>query len=363
MYCFELFSVDTVNAEEYEGYADKNLFSTLSWLRFLKQWRHVSPAIVRITDESGALVGHFTGGVQKKFGFRIFGSPFYGWMGQHLGFDLAESTGGKLPEGLLDELLVFLRKELKISFMILADFKLSEEDAKTCKSKLFYDTKRWSYFLDLTQSEEQIFKNFKSGYRTCVRKFEKLGGTIVEDMSDVFIEEHHVQLAEVFARKSLTSPNYRERMNLLYKSYPDMVLSIKALDENGNNIASSYYLGAGSMAFFASNASLTEALKYNANQALMWYAIRYWKAKGIKTMDLAGGAAYKENFGSVLKGTPTIVWAKHAWQYHLVMWAKNTYYKSFRVKYKLKNLLHRQHDEPAEKAAEQKEPEKTEVTK
>lgn len=362
MFQFEVLTLDTVNAEEYENYADKNLFSTCSWLRFLRDWRHVNPVIVRITEENGALVGYFTGAIQKKFGFSIFGSPFYGWMGQHLGFDLVESCGGKLPAGLLDELIAFLKKELRIPFLILADFKLSEEDLQGCESKLFYDTKRWSFFLDLTQTEEQLFKNFKSGYRTCVRKFEKMGGTIVEDMSDEFIDEHHTQLAEVFARKAMTPPNYRERMKLMYEKYPELVLSIKALDENGNNIASSYYFGAGSMAFFASNASLTDALKYNANQALMWYAIRYWKERGLKTLDLAGRAAYKENFGSVLKGTPTVVWAKYAWQYHLVMWARAAYYKTFRLKYKLKNLFRPQKTEESSKPAQPAE-EKAEVTK
>ena len=195
--------------------------------------------------------------------------------------------------------------------------------------------------MDLTQSEEQIFKNFKSGYRTCVRKLEKMGGTIEEDFNDSFIEAHHTQLAEVFGRKKLTPPNYRQRMKLLYHDYANMVLSIKALDENGNNIASSYYLGGGSLAFFASNASLTNALKYNANQALMWYAIRYWKNKGMRRMDLAGSADYKKNFGAELYSTPTIIWAKYKWEYKIVIWLKNKYYSSFRIKYKIKHFLHR----------------------
>lgn len=340
MFGFETFTIDTINREELENYQNKNLFCSYWWLRFLSEWRKVSPLILRITDENNNLIGHFSGCVFSKFGFKILGSPFYGWMGQHMGFDLkdqhlVESHGAEL----LDETFEYIKRTLKPSFIIFADFKFYSETIEKCKTHFFFDTERWSYFLDLTQSEDVLFKNFKSGYRTCVRKFEKLGGTIEEDYSDSFIEEHHKQLAEVFERKDMTSPNYKERMELLYKKYPEMVLSIKALDENGNNIASSYYLGAGKMAFFASNASLTDALKYNANQALMWYAMKYWKAKGMTILDFAGRAEYKKNFGPELLGTPTVVWAKHEWEYKTVMWLRNTYYNSFRVKYKIKNMF------------------------
>lgn len=359
MYNFELLDIKNLNTAEFEGYKNKNLFTSLRWLAFLQEWKRVTPVIIRITGTNNELVGHFTGCIMKEFGFRILGSPFYGWMGQHMGFDFVNSSVVDKAK-CIDELIAFLKKEVKIAFLILADFQFSKDDIDKCKTPLFFDTERWSYFLDLTQTEEQLFKNFKSGYRTCVRKFEKMGGTIVEDMTDEFIEEHHAQLKEVFERKEMTSPNYRERMKILYHNYPDMVLSIKALDEKGNNIASSYYLMSGSMAFFASNASLTDALRYNANQALMWYAMKYFKAKGLKTLDFAGRADYKKNFGSELKGTPTIVWAKHEWQYKLVLWARNTYYNSFRIKYKIKEMLHRNKDvsETTNNEANEKDSEK-----
>jgi hypothetical protein len=343
MYKFEMYNLDTVNQIEYEDFDNKNLFCTVSWLKFLMEWRKVNPVIVRITGDEGNLVGYFTGAQFSKFGFEILGSPFYGWMGQHMGYDFVEEEN--VDKALiLEETIAYLRSIVKPNFIIFADFKFTQEDIDRMKTKLFFDTERWSYFLDLTQPEETLFKNFKSGYRTCVRKFEKMGGHIEEDYSDEFIEEHHKQLEEVFARKSMTAPNYRERMQILYRKYPDMVLSIKALDENGNNIASSYYLGTGSMAFFASNASLTDALKYNANQALMWYAMRYWKAKEIHTLDFAGRAEYKKNFGPELKGTPTVVWAKHEWEYKLIMWLREKYYGSFRLKYRLKEKLHGKKD-------------------
>lgn len=340
MYKFQIFNLDSVDIQEYEHYQNKKLFTTVLWLKYLIEWKKVTPVIVRISDEFDSLVGHFTGCTFRLFCYSILGSPFYGWMGQHMGFDF-ENVEIIKKDILLDEIILFLKKQMKISFIILADFHFCEGDIKTCKTKLFYDNIRGSFFLDLTQSKEQLFRNFKSGYRTCVRKFEKMGGIIVEDLSPDFIEEHHKQLIEVFARKKLSSPDYRKRMKLLFEEYPGMVLSIKALDNKQNNIASSYFLGAGSMAFFASNASLTGALNYNANQALMWYAISYWKEKGIKTLDFAGRSSYKKNFGTTLMNTPTIAWAKHSWQYKLIISARNAYYKTFKIKYKIKEIFNK----------------------
>lgn len=337
MYKFKINTLENIDIKEYEVYENKDLFTTVNWLNFLKKFRHVKPYIITIMDVDGKILGHFTGALLIKFGLRIFGSPFYGWMGQHMGFDFINIE--KINKSvIIDEIFEFIKKELKLLFIILIDFKFEKNDYTSCKTKFFYDETRETYFLDLTHSEEELFKNFKSGYRTCVRKFEKMGGAIEIDNSDAFIEEHHKQLKDVFARKGMTSPDYRKRMSILLHDYPDLILFIKALDENGKNIASSYYIGGGNLCFFASNASYTESLNYCANQALMWYAIKYWKSKGMKIMDLAGRASYKENFGASLYGTPIIIWSKYYLLFKLIILLRNLYYKSFQIKGKIFNI-------------------------
>lgn len=337
MYKFELLNIENINREEYANYTRKNLFTTVEYLTYLSKWKGVVPIIVRIS-ENDKLIGHFTGCVFKKFGIKVLGSPFFGWMGQHMGFDFVDAENTDKSQ-ILDALIDYLKSNKMMSFMIFADFQYTEEDIDKCNTKLFHHDIRGTYMLDLTQPEELIFKNFKSGYRTCIRKFEKLGGTIVEEWSEELMNEHHKQLKEVFERKKMTPPSYKERLHLLHKMYPNMIYSIKALDENGNNIASSYYLAGGSYAFFQSNASYTAALQYNANQALMWHAIKHFKNEGYKVLDLAGRASYKENFGPILYNTPTTIWAKHAWLYKIVMFARKAYYSSFRLKYKVKEFF------------------------
>lgn len=339
MYKFEILDLEQINIHEYENnYNEKNLFCTVQWLRFLSEFRNVKPMVIRIFDNTNSLIGHLTGASFSKFGLHFFGSPFYGWMGLHMGFDFIDFPQNKYHE-VLDSVIDYLQEQLNLSYLIIADYKISLDIIKNCKKKLFCEKKAWTYFLDIQKSEEEIFNSFKSGYRTCVRKFYKMGGSIVEDYSDEFIAEHNRQLKDVFRRKALTAPDYSNRMKILNTKYPNMVLFIKAIDNRGNNIASSYYLGSGTMAFFASNASCSKGLNYNANQALMWYAIKYWKGKGIKTLDLGGTGDYKANFGSELKSTPIIVWSKHKWHYRLIELLRSIYYMQFRVKHRVQSIF------------------------
>jgi CelD/BcsL family acetyltransferase involved in cellulose biosynthesis len=39
----------------------------------------------------------------------------------------------------------------------------------------------------------------------------------------------------------------------------------------------------------------------------MWYAMRYWKARGIESFDLGGGAQYKRKYGGLEVPVPSFM--------------------------------------------------------
>src|SRR3546814_4018328 len=45
------------------------------------------------------------------------------------------------------------------------------------------------------------------------------------------------------------------------------------------------------------NGSVTDMLHLRPNQALHWYAMRYWKARGVHLHDWGGTGDYKKNYG------------------------------------------------------------------
>lgn len=137
----------------------------------------------------------------------------------------------------------------------------------------------------------------------------------------------------MFGRKSIKAPDYHKKMKMAFEKLrpKGMILGIKALNREGKNIASSYYIGNQYLVMFASNASYTEYLKICPNQALMWYAIKYWKSKGAKVMDMGGSGSYKGNFGAVWKPKPIIIYSKHKWEYIVILGAKRWYAKFLRI--------------------------------
>src|SRR3546814_14079660 len=48
---------------------------------------------------------------------------------------------------------------------------------------------------------------------------------------------------------------------------------------------------------FSLNGSVTGMLHFRPNQALHWYAMRYWKARGVHLHDWGGTGDYKKNDG------------------------------------------------------------------
>lgn len=338
MYSFSRIDYKTVDKADYNNFENKTPFTTVEWLQFLKKYRKIEPLILRIGDTEGHL-GYFSGGIMNILGFRVLGSPFYGWLCQHMGFDLKRDVN---KSQLIDDLIDYVLKELKCGFILITDLKFSSDDLEQCKYKLIKGERYRTCYIDLTKSEEELFKAFKSGYRTCVRKFEKENCSIEQDYTETFIKEHYLQLKEVFAKNKLKAPNYEQKMRQLYDVLreKEMVLSIKALSPDNKNIASSYYIGFGDLAFFASNASYKSTLSYCPNQALMWYSMKHWKKKGMRIMDMGGGGDYKENFGGMWKITPTIMYSKNKTTYLLFVGLKRIYYKSLRWVGKYIDIIH-----------------------
>lgn len=62
---------------------------------------------------------------------------------------------------------------------------------------------------------------------------------------------------------------------------------------DGQSIATGIYLGYGRTSLFWGNGSRREHQKLRPNEALHWFAMRYWKARGVQLHDWGGADAYK----------------------------------------------------------------------
>jgi hypothetical protein len=77
-----------------ETYADRLIFHTPQWLRFVAESQRAEPVLATVHD-GDAVVGHFTGLVTKRYGLRILGSPMAGWTTSYQGFCLRPGVSRK----------------------------------------------------------------------------------------------------------------------------------------------------------------------------------------------------------------------------------------------------------------------------
>jgi hypothetical protein len=241
----------------------------------------------------GQPVGYFSGLVIRKFGLPILGSSFPGWTTPYIGFNLKANHP---RSALLQPLTKWAFGDLGCLHVEVSDRHFSASDAA---SDRFDKTGYESYKTDLTQSEDELFKRMESACRRCIRKAEK-SGVVIEEAHDLeFADEYYAQLEDVFAKQGKVPTYSIERVRLLLKHMlpTGRLLAVRARNADGRCIATGLYPGMNDVAFFWGNASWRSEQQWRPNEYLHWYALRYWKARGVKVFDWGGGGTYKEKYG------------------------------------------------------------------
>jgi CelD/BcsL family acetyltransferase involved in cellulose biosynthesis len=202
-----------------------------------------------------------------------------------MGFNLAE---GVSREGAVAALLEFARRSLKCAHVELRDRRLSSRQRES------FDTLE----IDLEPAEDELFARMTSACRRCIRKAEKEHVTIEEASDLEFADEYYAQLLDVFAKQSL-SPTYGVEVvrALVGHAHPGgNVLLLRARNPEGKCIATGIFPGMNGSAYFWGGASWRSDQILRPNEAVFWYAMRYWKQREVTALDLGAGD-YKRKYG------------------------------------------------------------------
>jgi hypothetical protein len=326
MFQFSVLDAGEVPWRTLDGFGDRVVFQTREWLNFVAESQRATPIVAEIRDDH-TVAGYFSGLVVRKFGVRILGSSFPGWTTPYIGFNLAP---GYSRARLLGPLTAWAFRELKCLHVEVSDrcFEPGDGDGGRL-DRTAYET----YKSDLTRSEDDLLKGMDSACRRCIRKAEK-GGVIVEAAHDLaFADEYYEQLKDVFAKqgKVPTYPVERVRLLLRHLLPTGRLLAVRARNPEGMCIATGLYPGMNDTAFFWGNASWRNEQHWRPNEYLHWYALRYWKARGVKLFDWGGGGTYKEKYGV----EPYVVPWFYKSKYRVLTTVRNEarvwYYKSQRL--------------------------------
>lgn len=282
-----------------DEFEDRTVFQTREWVEFLAETQKARPVVAELRDD-GDVAGYFTGLTFQRFGIRILGGSFPGWTTPYVGFNLKK---GAARRDALEAIERLAFDELRCLHIGLSDRWLTAEDGKGLGFEIRLQE---SYEIDLRRAEEDIFGRMTSACRRCIRKAEKSGVTIEETRDLTFADQYYEQLKDVFKKQKLV-PTYdveRVRALIRHMAPTGRLLLIRALDPQGTCIGTGIYPGFNKLATFWGNASYRLMQILRPNEMLHWYAMRYWKARGIECFDWGGGGTYKEKYGPRPTATP-----------------------------------------------------------
>jgi hypothetical protein len=282
-----------------DGFEDRTVFQTREWVRFVSECQRATPVLAELRD-GAEIVGYFTGLTFSRMGVKVLGSSFPGWTTPYMGFNLVK--GASRAEA-LRALEVAAWDALKCLHMEVSDPYFEPEDGRSLGFQCeWYE----SYRTDLTKTEEEIFNGMSSACRRNIRKAEKSGVTIEEAHDLGFADEYYEQLQDVFAKQGLVPTYDVERVRSLIRNVQPTgrLLLVRARDPRGKCIATGIFPGYNRIAEFWGNASFRSSQILRPNEYIHWYAMHYWKRRGVAIYDWGGGSTYKEKYGCVAHNVP-----------------------------------------------------------
>jgi len=289
-----------------DSFADRTVFQTREWVRFVAETQNATPVLCRLTD-SGRVVGYFTGLTFRRFGMKILGSSFPGWTTPYMGFNLVPGVSRAEALAALEKVVW---NDLKCLHMEVSDPNFTPEDG----TGLGFQTSYYiSYRTDLTRSEEELFQGMDSACRRCIRKAEKSGVTIEEAHDPGFADEYYEQLRDVFAKQGLVPTYGVERVRALVRHLEPAgnVLLVRARDPEGRCIATGIFPGFNQIVEFWGNASFRASQGLRPNEYIQWYVMRHWKKRGAAIYDWGGEGTYKEKYGCVPHRVPWFIKSRY----------------------------------------------------
>jgi hypothetical protein len=288
----ELVTRDLAKWPDLSHFADRTIWQTPAWLGFVVETQHAEPILAEVRDGAD-VVGYYTGLIVRKFGLKILGSPMTGWTTAYMGFNLLPGVSRREA---LAALLRFAFEELGCVHTEFMDMHLTVEEA----DGLGFEQRPMDGFqVDLAKTEEELFAGFSKTCRWSVRKAEKLGVVVEEATDESFADDFYSQLMDVFGKQSLvpTYPIERVRALMRHLLPVGQLLLLRARDPEGRCIASGIFPGGSNFMVYWGGASWREYQHLLPNEAIQWYAMRYWQARGMKLYDMMGKGEYKRKYG------------------------------------------------------------------
>ena len=304
--------------QQFQGYT---VFHSLAWLKSIEQCYQIRLSLLSLREDDDYLAA-WPVFEQRKGPLRIAGSPLPGWSTVYLGPLFAKHSDA---ESAIDAFL----KTPPLKGAAYTYCKVVEQghgvDLK--RHGFIGDHIYKTYLLDLTEDENQLWKNLKKGCKSSTKKAMKAGVEVHLEGRDEFLKDFWKMSVEVFSRSGIR-PNYSMKLlrNLWHAlSEKNNVIALSAFLKN-KRIATVFLPCTDSTMYYWAGASYGHWRNLGANNLLQWEAIKLARQRGIECYDLVSiyGSAgkFKGSFGATIHST-AMHWERY--RYPWIKYAKNTY--------------------------------------
>jgi hypothetical protein len=290
---FERYDLDAGGwTEQLSSLADVMVCQTPAWLTFLERTQRGEPVAALLRD-NGIVVGAFTGMVVKKFGLKILGSPFPGWTTSYMGLNLRP---GVSRHEAVRALVDFAFGELGCVHLEMMDRFVTVEDLRGlhARHRLFR-----SWEVDLLEDDDALMSSFSRSTRWKIRQAIKNGLVVEEASGEDFVDEYYGQLRDVFHRQRLAPTYGPDRVEHLISALAPTggLMLLRARTATGEPAATGIFHAVdGQRAYGWGFASWRHRRHLHPNELLMFNAMRLWRDRGWKILDLAGSGDYKKKY-------------------------------------------------------------------
>ena len=282
------------------------VFSTKEWLYFLHNNQKAELVLLEISNNT-MVVGYFVGLIVQKFGVRILGSPFEGWLTPDMGFI---RTGELDDAHAIESVVKYSFSKLKCHYVQICDKKISEDSLRIKHKLQIVQLLK----INIEDSLDDILEGFtKNGRRDIRASWRKEIAVEHVSFDYEFADIYYAQLLDVFAKQGL-KPNYSKQKiyDLVdaFQTCPNHVVALEAINSEGVVIATLFSVGMGDWAYYVGAASYRQYQKLLPNEALFWEFVSTWKERGVKYLDLMGYRQYKMKYNPEVVEVPRFMFER-----------------------------------------------------
>lgn len=281
-------------------------FCTYEWVVFLEKNQDGQAVVLELTEKENRLA-IFVGVIVKKFGVRILGSPFDGWLTPDMGFIRFMAMDDVIA---IETVKRYAFKELRCIFLQISDKSIQNDlvlpGVHTEHSRILYKDNS----VNLDSLMESFSKNGRRDVRASARK-----GLVFKEMpfDKEFADAYYDQLIDVFDKQNL-KPSYdlQKVYDLVevFETIPEQVFAVGAFWE-GKCVATVFSFGFGNWTYYMGAASYRDYQKYLPNEGLFWEFIKHWNENGISNIDMVGYREYKLKYNPEIIRVPVFMFQKY----------------------------------------------------